>query len=110
MLYADRNEEGTIIGISTYPTKSDDQPISNDELTEFIAESTNNKTLLALIRVLDLGVIRVLEDLVDLLIKKNIILFSDLPPDAQQKLAKRKVVRKQIQQDPPIIQEEEDFF
>lgn len=110
MLYADRNEDGTITGISTYPTRSDDQPIPDDELTDFIAESTNNKTLLALIKVLDLGVIRVLEDLVDLLIKKNVILFSELPLDAQQKMAKRKVVRKQIQQDPPIIQEEEDLF
>lgn len=110
MLYAERNKEGKIIGVSVYPTNSDQEPVSDEELTDFIAEETNNRTLLALIKVLDIGVIRVLDDLVDLLVKKNIILISDLPIDAQQKIAKRKVVRKQIQQDPPIIEEEEDLF
>lgn len=111
MLYADRNENGNIIGISINPTVSDNDPISDEELTAFIAESATSSSLLDLINILDIDLIRVLEDLVDLLIKKNIILFSELPPDAQKKLAKRKAVRNQIQQqEPPIIQDEEDLF
>ncbi len=110
MLYAERNEEGKIIGISINPVETDDKPISDEELAAFIGASTDTSSLLALINAMDVSIIRVLEDLIDLLIKKNIILFSDLPIDAQHKLAKRKVVRQKIQQDPPIIQDEEDLF
>jgi SepF-like predicted cell division protein (DUF552 family) len=110
MLYAERDEEGKITGISVYPSHVDQEPVSDEELTDFIAESTNNRALLALIKVLDIGIIRVLDDLVDLLIKKNIIIFSELPIEAQKKLAKRKTVRKQLRRDPPIIEEEEDLL
>lgn len=110
MLYAERDKEGKIISISIHPTENHTEPISEEELAAFIAEGTDSDSLLALISVLDVRIIRVLEDLIDLLIKKNLILFSDLPHHAQQKLAERKIVRKKIQQDPPIIQVEEDLF
>lgn len=42
---------------------------------------------------LDAGLIRVLEDLVDVLVARNIIRITDLPSEAQQKLFDRKGFR-----------------
>jgi hypothetical protein len=41
----------------------------------------------------DLDVIRVLDDVVNLLIEKNLIRFTDLPPAAQRKLSERRGLR-----------------
>jgi hypothetical protein len=41
-----------------------------------------------------LGFVGVVENLVDVLIEKNLIMFMDLPNGAQQKLMERRGVRK----------------
>jgi hypothetical protein len=45
---------------------------------------------------LDADLVRVLEDLVDVLIMRNIIRITDLPPEAQQKLFARKNFRERM--------------
>lgn len=45
----------------------------------------------------DLGLARVLEDLIDLLSQKGVIQFTDLPEAAQEKLLSRKDLRKRAQ-------------
>lgn len=47
----------------------------------------------------DASVVRVLEDLIDLLIAKQIILFTELPQDAQAKLLGRKELRARLGDD-----------
>jgi hypothetical protein len=44
---------------------------------------------------LDLEVIRVIEDVVDTLICKNLIAITDLPPAAREKLMKRRRLREE---------------
>jgi hypothetical protein len=44
----------------------------------------------------DLGLARVLEDLIDLLIEKGTFMFTDLPPAAQQKLLSRRGLRREF--------------
>jgi hypothetical protein len=46
---------------------------------------------------LDAGFIRVLEDLVDVLLTRQLINITDLPAEAQQKLFERKHFREQFQ-------------
>jgi hypothetical protein len=41
----------------------------------------------------DLRLVRVLEDVIDLLISKDLIRFTDLPPPAQAKLMERRSMR-----------------
>lgn len=45
----------------------------------------------------DLGLVRVIEDLVDLLIDRAVIRFTDLPLAAQQKLMERRGTREAMQ-------------
>ncbi len=44
----------------------------------------------------DLGMIRVIEDVIDLLVARNVILFSDLPAAVQTKLLAQKGRREQM--------------
>lgn len=46
---------------------------------------------------LDAGLIRVVEDLVDVLVARNVINITDLPPEAQHKLFARKNFRERFQ-------------
>jgi len=41
----------------------------------------------------DLRLVRVLEDVIDLLISRDVIRFTDLPPPAQAKLMERRTMR-----------------
>jgi hypothetical protein len=54
----------------------------------------------------DIDLVRVLEDLVDLLTEKHIILFTELPTAAQNKLLQRKSIRQNLHEN--IIDTEED--
>ncbi len=44
----------------------------------------------------DLGLVRVLEDLVEVLIERNVLMFTDLPQQAQDKLRERRGLRKEF--------------
>ncbi|WP_151669234.1 hypothetical protein [Nitrincola schmidtii] len=55
----------------------------DDELKQTIARLNNS----------DIELIRVLDDLIELLINKKVIKFTDLPNEAQQKLMMRQTLR-----------------
>jgi hypothetical protein len=60
----------------------------------------------------DIDFIRVLEDLIDLMIAKNIISFTDFPAGAQKKLLARRGYRAQIRGEAggvSLISQEEGF-
>ncbi|THF54993.1 hypothetical protein [Pseudothauera rhizosphaerae] len=46
----------------------------------------------------DLALVRVLEDVIDLLIERGVIRFTDLPEPAQEKLSARRSARASIRQ------------
>ena len=45
----------------------------------------------------DLKMIRLVDDLIDLMIEKDLIKFTDLPPAAGEKYLQRQVARKRLQ-------------
>jgi hypothetical protein len=51
----------------------------------------------AFLRELDIDLVRVLEDVIDLLVAGGVLRFTDLPESAQQKLLFRKTMRSQWQ-------------
>lgn len=56
----------------------------------------------------DSDLIRVLEDLIDILIKNGTIRMTDLPPKALEKLSARKQVRKNLHNSLNLINDDED--
>ncbi len=97
MLYAERDKDGKIIAVRHTADEKATEPVSgiNEELMEFF-KKINKDPWTEMLSASDLGVIRVVEDLIDLLIRKNIILFTELPPEAQRKIKTRKQIRRKI--------------
>jgi len=65
-------------------------------LLEFLARARGSAGLHNALAVSDLDMIRVLEDVIAVLIDKRIIVLTDLPPQAQQKLARRYELRSKL--------------
>ena len=68
----------------------------DEEVLAFLRASGELDALAQLLALSDNAIVRVLEDLVDLLIDKKLILFTELPAAAQEKLSGRKRIRQQL--------------
>jgi len=96
MFYIERDDNGQITALRNSPTaKATEQKNSLDQelLTFFEANINAPESWQTVIAMSDAGFIRLLEDLVDLLIKKKLILFTELPEKAQEKILDRKRIR-----------------
>lgn len=90
-MYVKRDATGRIIAASLEVDGAIDEWIDEGaaELLAFGQGGTCEATLTAS----DLRLVRVLEDIIDLLIERDVIRFTDLPEQAQQKLMERRSLR-----------------
>jgi hypothetical protein len=97
MLYVLRDENGKVSGLTMKPSdeKAEEASLSNPEVAEFLADS-------------DFELIRVLEDLIDVLVNKNILNITDLPESAQLKLLYRKDTRSLLEQKQQSLLSDDD--
>lgn len=114
MPYVQRNKKGSIIALTAEPIRDDDQQLGLDdpEIMQFLAAGTNagqNRQQAELL-MQDLGQIRILEDLIDLLTQKGIILFSELPAAAQQKILNKKSAREKLENTSDILVQDDTLF
>ncbi|CCE25348.1 MULTISPECIES: hypothetical protein [Methylotuvimicrobium] len=112
MPYAIRDSAGKIIALYDTETAIDAQWLTDDEpevLEYRHSQSLSNKVLQEL-EESDLELIRVLEDVVDLLIKKQVFAITELPPFAQEKLSKRQRLRSDMISLSPLIDTDEGIF
>ncbi|HPJ96062.1 MAG TPA: hypothetical protein PK022_02055 [Syntrophales bacterium] len=95
MLYVERNDEGNIIALHNSPQENAvEQKTSVDqEVLDFLEQNATSESWQTLLTISDMGFIRLLEDMVDLLIRKNVIIFTELPEKAQEKIMERKKIR-----------------
>jgi hypothetical protein len=86
-----RNEFGQIVSVHRDPVAGGLPLAAGDpEAIAFLAGATEPAASFAS---LDADLVRVLEDLVDVLIQRQVIRVTDLPPPAQRKLFERKQFR-----------------
>lgn len=98
MIFIKRNARGEVIAASREPAACDNleaggwDVVNGDEpeVVAFCCLITESANPLS---PSDLGLVRVLEDLIDLLIDRAVIRFTDLPPAAQAKLMERRGTR-----------------
>jgi len=95
MAYISRNSDGDISAIfeTIQPDAQEYLSVESPELIQFISQATNNDDVKAILSSSDVALIRVLEDLINTLIDKKVMLFTDLPLPAQEKLANREKIR-----------------
>lgn len=93
MLYANRDADGVIVSISRH-RQAGAQPVNaNDpQVRAFVAGDTPAPSF----DTIDADFVRVIEDVIDTLIKTQVIRLTDLPEAAQRKLNQRKGMRSRL--------------
>lgn len=97
MIYVQRDDQGKINAISLEPQYPGMEELSSqsEELLEFIKKCGRVELYNQILAESDNAIARVLEDLIDLLIEKKIIMATELPLHAQKKLQHRKMLRQE---------------
>jgi hypothetical protein len=95
MLYAKLDQHGVIIDVSTEQSDDYKQLVAPNDpnVAQILEDKISNKQAKGMLTNSDSDMMRVLEDLIDLLTEKRIIQFTELPTAAQKKLLSRKWVR-----------------
>lgn len=97
-VFVTRDDDGRVTALSASPSAgSATASIDDPEVQAFLRE-------------LDVGLVRVLEDVIDLLVAGGVFRFTDLPESAQQKLLFRKTLRSQWQAVPDPLGTEDGLL
>lgn len=98
MAYVKRDDQGNIIEVFDAAQAGAEEylSINSEELVAFLKQSEDPDAARTVLTDSDLSLVRVLEDLINTLIDKEVILFTDLPPAAREKLANREKIRGQL--------------
>lgn len=112
MIYVQRDENGKVAALFHSPTEEAKEELSaySQEVLDFLLEGKSDESSAEFLSYTDSHVVRVLEDLIDLLIEKNIIMLTELPARAQIKLSRRQKARESLQQHSPLIADEESIL
>ena len=95
MAYIQRDSQGKIIAVydSSEISAQEFLPFDSPELLEYLLQSESSDVARKVLSTSDINLIRVLEDLINTLIDKKVILFTDLPMAAREKLSNREKIR-----------------
>ena len=93
MRYAIRDPQGAIVSLHREPVPGAEAlPVQHPEVQAFLGNEGERS-----FAQLDANLVRVLDDLIDALIRRNVLRITDLPSEAQAKLFDRKHFREGMQ-------------
>jgi len=106
MPYVKRNQAGRIVSLSDERDEACNEELefSHPEVEAFLAAAKQQLSSS------DVETIRVLEDLIDVLICKKLILLTDLPEAAQRKITERQRMRNELNALHDLMVGEEDIL
>jgi hypothetical protein len=112
MPYVSRNDAGVIIELHNSPPHPNSQWLELDhpEVSDFLQKIGLHEQAKRTLTLTDTEMVRVIEDLIDLLIAKQSFTFTELPKAVQDKLGTRKQLRKDINSLSNLIDTDEDIF
>ena len=98
MRYVLRNENRNIVAIFA-DAQHDAEPIADDdpELLSFVTGGQSETAMRAYLANSEADMLRIVEDLINVLIDQNLILLTDFPEGAQRKLMRRQGIRQKLQ-------------
>jgi hypothetical protein len=111
MPYVMRNAEGRIIAVLSEEVEGAELVAANDQdLQNFLQTDSPEQRAQRELRESDFGLIRVIEDLIDVLIERGVIMFTDFPEPVQRKLLERRGKRKEFSYMDDLFNEESSDF
>ena len=97
MTFVHKDAQGKILAVYTEPVEGAHEVPPNDPaLAAFIQANIPSTGGADDWAQSDLGLVRVIEDLIEVLIDKKVIMFTDFPPGAQRRLLDRRGLRKEF--------------
>jgi len=103
MPFVTRDQSGRITGVSDHAEVGITEEVRADdaELSQFLIDQglTTPEAIRQRLAESDLQMVRLVDDLIDLLMDKGVIKFTDLPRAAGEKYLGRQVARKRLQSD-----------
>ncbi|MEW8074345.1 MAG: tryptophan synthase subunit beta like protein [Candidatus Sedimenticola endophacoides] len=108
MPYVKRDEDGDIVALfeERQPEATERLPPSHDDVLNFLLRGETAGEAKEYLSRTDTEMVRIVEDLIDLLIQKNLILLTDLPQVAQNKLLARKHLRDRFRPEHSLLVDE----
>ena len=97
MFHVIRSADGTIESVSKQLQPGSEMLSLHDPEIQLFFNASAPKPVLPAFNTADAELVRVIEDLIDTLIMKNVIRHTDLPDAAQRKLMIRKGLRNRMQ-------------
>lgn len=112
MPYVSRNEKGEIIDIHDSVTNEQDQWLetNNPELIEYLHKIDSIERAKKALKSTDYEVVRIVEDLIDLLMDKQVFVFTELPEAVQIKLNARRKLRTNMNAYQALISDDDVIF
>jgi FMN phosphatase YigB (HAD superfamily) len=97
MPFVTRDETGRILALyrEQTPDAREYLPSGHPEILEFAGQAVESEERPDMLQS-DLEMIRVYEDLIDILISKRVVVLTDFPTAAQEKLVRRKRLRSSL--------------
>lgn len=110
MPFVKRDEDGKIVRVHMTTAEEGLEEVDSfdPELNAFLHEKLLETVAKQAWIESDLALVRVIEDLVDALIEKGVLMFTDLPEAAQAKLRKRFGLRKEFSYMETLFADEDD--
>ena len=110
MPFVKRDDEGAILAVVNDDGGQgwEEVPPEDEELAQFLYQNHPDSAKKRELVESDLGLARVMEDLIDLLIEKGTFMFTELPEMAQKKLLARRGLRKEFAYVENLFGTEED--
>lgn len=113
MPFVKRSSTGDIIAVSHEKNEGFEEELDHSDpvLISFVEGFSDGKAIeQATLTQSDLDFVRVVEDLVEVLVAKNYILFTDLPDKAQEKMNRRQALRGKMSTHLDLLGDEDDGF
>lgn len=112
MPYVSRNEKGEIIELHNSPGEESEQWIeaSSPEVLDFLKRIETTEQAKKALTSTDNEMVRVVEDLIDMLMERQIFIFTELPEPVQAKLNARKQLRKNMNSLENLINDDDTIF
>lgn len=112
MPYAERDGNGRIVALHLEPWEGADEHVTLDdpEVWGFLHSSRNPEHAKRALYLSDVELSRVLEDLIEVLVDKHVILLTELPEPAQRKVRVRQRLRAGLNEDAPLLKDGGDIL
>jgi hypothetical protein len=112
MPYIKRNEQGEIAQLLDAPMGENSEwlEVNNSSVVDFLQKATEASDVKGSLASSDSDMVRVVEDLVDILMEKQVFVFTELPEAVQNKLNARRRLRHEVNAISNLIGEEDDIL